>query len=511
MTDLQCHPWRTCAPPCALPGGTPCSTRSPPRTASPRRPTTTTPVAPWRDPAAAAHLGAVHESLLADAGTRGGTGSFYTPAGARRLGARPRAPARAAAHRARPGVRHRQLPGRVAAPARPGGGRPRPRGRPRPGRGGDHPAAAAHRGAVGRPRPARAHDPRRRRARPAPRRRRSTSSSATRRSAAGCAAARRRPHEARARRRTPTPARCSCTTRSTWRAPEARSRWCSRCRCWPPGTLRRCATPSARGPCSPDFWSSTDAGVPRGPGADVRARAARRWRGRRRGRAGGRCPRGSGARSSRRRWASPRSRRAPRGVLGDLGPCTADFRDQYYGLAPVRARGRRRRAAGHLRADRPRPVPLGRASRRASPSRGDDAPTVDLEALHAEGSLSSWAGARLVPKVLVATQGRVIEAVVDETGDWLPSVPVVTLAVAPGRLWHALAVLLAPPVVALAAARYAGAALTTDADQAQRPPGRRAPAARRPRRLGRRRRRSRAPPSGPATPTGPTRSRPSPR
>ncbi|HYG94531.1 MAG TPA: hypothetical protein VD859_13195, partial [Nocardioides sp.] len=50
---------------------------------------------------------------------------------------------------------------------------------------------------------------------------------------------------------------------------------------------------------------------------------------------------------------------------------------------------------------------------------------------------------------------------VDERGEWLPSVPVVS--VVPHRvadLWRLLAVLLAPPVVAHAAARYLGTGLT---------------------------------------------------
>ncbi len=77
--------------------------------------------------------------------------------------------------------------------------------------------------------------------------------------------------------------------------------------------------------------------------------------------------------------------------------------------------------------------------------------------------MSDWARARRVPKLLVATQGRVIEAVVDTEGAWLPSVPVLTVVAAPGALWHLLAVLLSPPVVAAAAARYLGTALAPGA------------------------------------------------
>jgi hypothetical protein len=85
---------------------------------------------------------------------------------------------------------------------------------------------------------------------------------------------------------------------------------------------------------------------------------------------------------------------------------------------------------------------------------------VDVEAMRADAALGRWATARLVPKVLVGTQGRVIEAVADEHGRWLPSVPTVTVVPRDGLVWHVLAVLLAPPVSTYAAARYAGTALT---------------------------------------------------
>jgi SAM-dependent methyltransferase len=154
----------------------------------------------------------------------------------------------------------------------------------------------------------------------------------------------------------------------------------------------------------------------------------------------------------------PHVRPRTSGVLGDLGPCTADFRDQYYGLVPhVREGGP---GAPLVTAGLVDPARCHWGERPTRFAKQDwESPTVDLDSLHAEGVLSAWATHRLVPKILVAPQGRVIEAVVDVEGAWLPSVPVVTVAVAPGRLWHALAVLLAPPVAALAAERYAGTAL----------------------------------------------------
>lgn len=149
------------------------------------------------------------------------------------------------------------------------------------------------------------------------------------------------------------------------------------------------------------------------------------------------------------------------GTVADLATCTADFRDQYYGLEPF------------VRDGLPGGVPLvttglidpaesrwGRFPTRFA-RRAYDAPSVDLAALRAEGSLAAWADARMVPKVLVAGQGRVIEAVVDEAGAWLPSVPVVSVVPHdPSHVWRLLALTLAPPVVAHAATRYLGTGLT---------------------------------------------------
>jgi hypothetical protein len=149
------------------------------------------------------------------------------------------------------------------------------------------------------------------------------------------------------------------------------------------------------------------------------------------------------------------------GVVGDLATCTADFRDQYYGLEPF------------VREGLPGGTPLvtsglidpaelrwGRTPTRFA-RRGYDAPAVDLEALRAGSGLGGWAEARLVPKLLVAGQGRVIEAVADPEGRLLPSVPVVSVVPHDaGDLWRLLAVTLAPPVVAHAATRYLGTGLT---------------------------------------------------
>jgi hypothetical protein len=145
---------------------------------------------------------------------------------------------------------------------------------------------------------------------------------------------------------------------------------------------------------------------------------------------------------------------------------TADFRDQYYGLVGLVAD----LGADADLDDLPEGVaPLvtsglidpgscawGRRPVRLHRRRWD-APAVRLADL-ADGPLAHWARARRTPKVLVATQTRVLEAVVDETGHWLPSVPVITVTAPPERLWHAAAALCSPTASALAALRSAGTA-----------------------------------------------------
>jgi hypothetical protein len=92
------------------------------------------------------------------------------------------------------------------------------------------------------------------------------------------------------------------------------------------------------------------------------------------------------------------------------------------------------------------------------------APVVDLAGVDESPALARWVRARIRPKLLVATQSALIEAVPDPEGRLLPSVPVI--AVEPGdpeSLWLLLAVLLSPLATARALERYAGAALSGNA------------------------------------------------
>jgi len=151
------------------------------------------------------------------------------------------------------------------------------------------------------------------------------------------------------------------------------------------------------------------------------------------------------------------------GRLGDRARLNANFRDEYYGMVD---------AVGDHDAGPPlvtsglidpgrclwgrRPVRF--AKRRFT------APRLDLSRL--EGRMVDWAADRLVPKVLIANQTPIIEAVCDPTGAWLPGVPVVAAYPQPATAaaaWEIAAVLSAPSVSAWAWHRRGGTGMSPDA------------------------------------------------
>lgn len=110
-------------------------------------------------------------------------------------------------------------------------------------------------------------------------------------------------------------------------------------------------------------------------------------------------------------------------TLADIATFSADFRDQYYGLVgavgddvdgpPLVTSGLIDPGVCHWGS---RPVRFAK-QRYASPR-------VAVQML--SPALQRWAAQRLVPKLLIANQTRVIEAVHDIDGRWLPCVPVIT-------------------------------------------------------------------------------------
>jgi hypothetical protein len=165
----------------------------------------------------------------------------------------------------------------------------------------------------------------------------------------------------------------------------------------------------------------------------------------------------------------PRVRTASSGTIGDLAQVIAGFRDEYYGLVAAV----RERAPGDDAT-----VPLitsglidwlgcswGRRPARFA-KRTWRAPVVDLAELETVGGRAArrWVERARVPKLLVATQTRVVEAAVDPVGSWVPSVPVVAVVPHdPADLWRVAAAVASPAATAWLLGRAPGTALARDA------------------------------------------------
>lgn len=195
---------------------------------------------------------------------------------------------------------------------------------------------------------------------------------------------------------------------------------------------------------------------------DGGSRTVRRWRGR------AVRPVAAAPRPAASSWAALRPTSAPAirvasggPRLRDLATATAGFRDEFYGIAGVVADGGIGAPVvtsglvdpGRLRWGE-RPARIG--------GRTFAAPTV--EAARLAPRLEAWVQARLVPKVLVATQTRVVEAAADPDGRFVPLTPVVAVTPHdPADTWRVAAALTSPLVTAWALRTYGGAALSGDA------------------------------------------------
>lgn len=152
------------------------------------------------------------------------------------------------------------------------------------------------------------------------------------------------------------------------------------------------------------------------------------------------------------------------GRLGDRCWLNANFRDEYYGMIPAvgdHDAGPQLITSGLIDPGRSwwgrRPITF--AKQRFA------APRLDLDAL--DPKMQRWASRRLVPKVLIANQTKIIEAVADPDGDVLPGVPVIS-AYPTGddpaaTAWKIAAVLTSPVASAWAWHRSAGTGLSADA------------------------------------------------
>lgn len=153
----------------------------------------------------------------------------------------------------------------------------------------------------------------------------------------------------------------------------------------------------------------------------------------------------------------------PSRTIGDLATATAGFRDQFYGIVSRLVADEPERGARVISTGMIDPLALG-WSTRASKIGGSvwTAPWVDLDAVaRSDTDLEAWITRLLRPKVLVATQTRVIEVVEDPVGDLVPLTPVIAVVAEPGvSVAHLAAALSVPAATAWAAARFGGAGLS---------------------------------------------------
>jgi hypothetical protein len=86
-----------------------------------------------------------------------------------------------------------------------------------------------------------------------------------------------------------------------------------------------------------------------------------------------------------------------------------------------------------------------------------------IDAARLDDKVLAWMQRQLQPKIVLATQSRILEPVIDRRGQVVPATPLIAVHAEPEHLSLVAAVLLAPPVVAWAWQRWFGAALAVDA------------------------------------------------
>ena len=160
----------------------------------------------------------------------------------------------------------------------------------------------------------------------------------------------------------------------------------------------------------------------------------------------------------------PRAVLRPADTLGDLCTATAGFRDEYYGLVQAAAEwegtGSPPNRLVTVGSVDPLATRWGAGTTRLGGRRWT-APYVRVERL--DDKVRRWVARQAVPKLVVATQSKLIEPVLDPDGDLVPSTPLLSVHADVDDLAHVAAVLLAPPVVAAAWQRWFGSALAVDA------------------------------------------------
>lgn len=145
--------------------------------------------------------------------------------------------------------------------------------------------------------------------------------------------------------------------------------------------------------------------------------------------------------------------------VAEIATATSGFRDEYYALRDAASESDDPLAPPLVTVGMIDPFQLrwGTATHRlggATVSR----PRVDLDALGADApGVARWVALRRRPKVLVATQTKVVEVVVDPVGELIPMTPVISVEpVVAADVWHLAAALSAPPLSATVASEHLG-------------------------------------------------------
>lgn len=154
-------------------------------------------------------------------------------------------------------------------------------------------------------------------------------------------------------------------------------------------------------------------------------------------------------------------------VLGERARVAGSFRDHHYGLvdhvaeAAPGERGHPLVTSGLVEIDE---MAWGRRPVRFA-KRDWQLPVVDVAGVRASSRrLGGWLEVVLAPKLVVATQTKVLEAAADPEGRWVATTPTVSVVPAdPGELERLLAAVCSPPASAWVAQRAAGSALSADA------------------------------------------------
>ncbi len=167
----------------------------------------------------------------------------------------------------------------------------------------------------------------------------------------------------------------------------------------------------------------------------------------------------------------PRVRLTSVGTLDTLlTSATAGFRDEFYALAEACVELSDLGPSGELPEGFMRLATVGSLDPLTSwwgrrpttfAKRRWDQPVID--GARVEGRSAVWLEQMRVPKVLLPTQSRVFEPFVDRDGTVAPATPLLALRSEAAAIDLVAAVLLAPPVVAWAFARWFGTAMSVDA------------------------------------------------